>query len=61
MNNLMTKCYVKLVTSLRDETGEVGSWLIVAAGLAAAAVAAVTVLGEVIGDLADKVQADAGV
>lgn len=61
MNNFMTKCYVKLVTSLRDETGEVGSWLIVAAGLAAAAVAAVTVLGEVIGDLADKVQADAGV
>lgn len=44
---------------LADERGEVGSWLILLAGLAAAALIAAGVLGAVIGTLADDVAAAA--
>lgn len=44
---------------LGDEHGEVGSWLIVLAGLAGAAVLAAAVIGGVIGTLADDVAAAA--
>lgn len=61
MTNFKAKTNAKFIQVLNDDTGEVGSWLIVAAGLAAAAVAAVATLDGVIQRLAEAVGTAAGV
>lgn len=55
----------KIINYIEDkkaqEDGEVASWLILAAGLAAAAVAASGVLTGVIGELVNRVSTAAGI
>lgn len=59
--NYMTEKADDLREACKNEEGEVASWLILAAGLALAAVAASGVLQGIISTLAAKVGTDAGV
>jgi len=50
----------KLRVAASDERGEMGSWMILAAGLAAAAVAVVAILGEWFPELAERIKSSGG-